>query len=132
MEFSRPEYWSGYPSLLQVIFPTQGSNPGLPHCRQILNQLSHKGSPSCNFLLNSLLSGFSSCSSPNHSHEGSNDFHMLNTSLLSFYLFYHQHLTEFILPFFLIQILQVTFRRPQPHKFSLASIFLISSFLHAQ
>ena len=28
-------------SLLQGIFPTQGSNPGLPHCRQILYQLSH-------------------------------------------------------------------------------------------
>ena len=28
---------------LQGIFPTQGSNPGLPHCRQILYQLSHKG-----------------------------------------------------------------------------------------
>ena len=25
--------------------PTQGSNPGLPHCRQILYQLSHQGSP---------------------------------------------------------------------------------------
>ena len=32
-------------SLLQRIFPTQGSNPGLPRCRRILNQLSHKGSP---------------------------------------------------------------------------------------
>ena len=32
-------------SLLQGIFPTKGSNPGLPHCRQILYQLSHKGSP---------------------------------------------------------------------------------------
>ena len=32
-------------SLLQGIFPTQGSNPGIPHCRQILYQLSHKGSP---------------------------------------------------------------------------------------
>ena len=32
-------------SLLQGIFPTQGSNPGLPQCMQILNQLSHKGSP---------------------------------------------------------------------------------------
>ena len=32
-------------SLLQGIFPTQGSNPGLPHCRQILHLLSHKGSP---------------------------------------------------------------------------------------
>ena len=29
---------------LQGIFPTQGSNPGLPHCRQILYQLSHQGS----------------------------------------------------------------------------------------
>ena len=32
-------------SLLQGIFPTQGLNPGLPHCRRILYQLSHKGSP---------------------------------------------------------------------------------------
>ena len=97
MEFSRQEYWSGWPfpslgesswfrdrtqvsctsesescwvmfdslqphelhspwnspgqntgvgslSLLQGIFPIQGSNPGLPHCRQILYQLSHMGS----------------------------------------------------------------------------------------
>jgi len=27
-------------ALLQEIFPTQGSNPGLPHCRQILYHLS--------------------------------------------------------------------------------------------
>ena len=32
-------------SLLQGIFPTQGLNPGLPHCRPILYQLSHKGRP---------------------------------------------------------------------------------------
>ena len=32
-------------SLLQGILPTQGSNPGLHHCRHILYQLSHKGSP---------------------------------------------------------------------------------------
>ena len=32
-------------SLLQGIFPSQGSNPGLLHYRQILYQLSHKGSP---------------------------------------------------------------------------------------
>ena len=32
-------------SLLQGIFPTQGLNPGLPHCGWILYQLSHKGSP---------------------------------------------------------------------------------------
>ena len=31
--------------LLQGIFPTQGSNPGLSHCRQMLYRLSHKGSP---------------------------------------------------------------------------------------
>ena len=29
------------PSLLQGIFPAQGSSPGLPHCRRILYQLSH-------------------------------------------------------------------------------------------
>ena len=32
-------------SLLQGVFPTQGSNPGLPYCRQILYQLSHQGRP---------------------------------------------------------------------------------------
>ena len=32
-------------SLLQGILPTQGSNPGLPQCRQILYQLNHQGSP---------------------------------------------------------------------------------------
>ena len=32
-------------SLLQGIFPIKGSNPGLPHCRWILYQLSHNGSP---------------------------------------------------------------------------------------
>ena len=35
----------GGPALLQGLFPTQGSNPGLPHCRQILYCLSHQGSP---------------------------------------------------------------------------------------
>ena len=33
----------GCQSLLQGIFPTQGSNPGLPHCKQILYQLSYQG-----------------------------------------------------------------------------------------
>ena len=33
-------------SLLQGIFFTKGSNPGLPHCRWILYHLSHQGSPS--------------------------------------------------------------------------------------
>ena len=31
----------GYHFLLQGIFPIQGSNPGLPHCREILYHLSH-------------------------------------------------------------------------------------------
>ena len=35
----------GSRSLLQRIFPTQGSNVGLLNCRQILYQLSHQGSP---------------------------------------------------------------------------------------
>ena len=35
----------GCHALLQGIFPTQGSNPGLPHCRQILYHLSHQKSP---------------------------------------------------------------------------------------
>ena len=35
----------GCHALLQGIFPTQGSSPGLPHSRQILCQLSHQGSP---------------------------------------------------------------------------------------
>ena len=34
-------------SLLQGIFPTQGSNPGLLHCLPILYQLSHQGSLCC-------------------------------------------------------------------------------------
>ena len=32
-------------SLLHRIFPTQGSNPGILHCRQTLHCLSHQGSP---------------------------------------------------------------------------------------
>ena len=35
----------GCHALLQGIFPIQGSNPGFPHCRQILYRLSHQGSP---------------------------------------------------------------------------------------
>ena len=35
----------GWHALLQGTLPTQGLNPGLPHCRQIIYQLSHQGSP---------------------------------------------------------------------------------------
>ena len=36
---------AGCHSLLPGIFLTQGSNPGLLHCRQTLSPLSHQGSP---------------------------------------------------------------------------------------
>ena len=35
----------GCHALLQGIFPTQGFDPGLQHCRWILCRLSHQGSP---------------------------------------------------------------------------------------
>ena len=44
MEFSRQEYCSGLPFPSPGDIPTQGLNPGLPHCTQILYQLSYKGS----------------------------------------------------------------------------------------
>ena len=43
--FSRPKYWIGQPFPSPGYLPTHGSNPGLPHCRQILYQLSHMGCP---------------------------------------------------------------------------------------
>ena len=49
MEFSRQEYQSGYGvfshSPLQGIFPTQGLNLGIQHCRQILYHLKYQGTP---------------------------------------------------------------------------------------
>ena len=43
MGFSRPESWNGEPFPSPGDLLTQGSNPGLPHCRRILYHLSHKG-----------------------------------------------------------------------------------------
>ena len=43
--FSGQNAGVGILSILWGIFPTQGLNPGLPHCRWVLYQLSHKGSP---------------------------------------------------------------------------------------
>jgi len=40
----RQEYWSGLPCPPPGIFLTQGLNPSLLHCRQILYCLSHQGS----------------------------------------------------------------------------------------
>ena len=45
MGFSRKSNGVGCHFLLQGIFLTQGSNPGLPHCRQTLYHLSHQESP---------------------------------------------------------------------------------------
>ena len=45
MGFSKQDYWSEVPCLLPGIFPTQGLNSGLLHCRQILYNLSHQGNP---------------------------------------------------------------------------------------
>ena len=51
---------------LQGIFPTQGLNPGLPHCRQTLYHLSHQGSPYVEvlLLLLSLFSHVRLCATP--------------------------------------------------------------------
>ena len=54
-------------SLLQGISPTQESNWGLLHCRQILYQLSHKGSPR---MLEWVAYPFSSRSSPPRNRTG--------------------------------------------------------------
>ena len=46
--WNSPGQNTGVDSLLllqKIFFPTQGSNPGLLHCRWILYQPSHKGSP---------------------------------------------------------------------------------------
>ena len=42
MGFSRERYWSGSPFPSPGGLPTQGSNSGLPHCRQMLYRLSHQ------------------------------------------------------------------------------------------
>ena len=43
-------------SLLQGIFPTQGSNLCLPHCRQILYRLSHQESPHTGNVIHAVVS----------------------------------------------------------------------------
>ena len=86
-------------SLLQGFFPTQGSNPGLPHCRRILYQLSHKGRPR---ILEWVAYPFSSGLSPNQesnqgllhyrwmlnqlSYQGSPDFYATLLELFMFLL----------------------------------------------
>ena len=43
--WNSPDQKTGVGSLLQGIFPTQGLNPGLPHCRKILLPSEPQGSP---------------------------------------------------------------------------------------
>ena len=47
----------GCHTLLQGIFPAQGSNSGLPHCRKILYHLRHQGSPTYNEIVLNLKNG---------------------------------------------------------------------------
>ena len=59
VEFSRQEYWIGVFSLLQEIFPTQGSNPHLllvPHWQVGSLPLNHLGSPSAQVVSPSVVS----------------------------------------------------------------------------
>ena len=65
--------------LLQGIFLTQGSNPGLPHCRQMLYRLSHQGSPHLTV---------------NHIHVFSSLY--LCTSVLYMYMYNHKHVISFL------------------------------------
>ena len=51
MESPREEFGVSNRSLLQGIFPAQGSNSGLQHCRQILYCLNRQGSPTYWWLL---------------------------------------------------------------------------------
>ena len=47
MGFSRQEYWHGLPFPSPGDLPHPGIEPSLPHCRQMLYPLNHKGSPIC-------------------------------------------------------------------------------------
>ena len=58
-------------ALLQGIFSTQASKPGLPHCRQILYCLSYQGSPQSSFQFSSVVqSCLTLCDPVNHSTPG--------------------------------------------------------------
>ena len=52
----------GCHALLRTIFPTQGLNPGLQHCRQFLYHLSHQRNPFENYSISNLLSLYLTCS----------------------------------------------------------------------
>ena len=77
-------------SLLQGIFPTQRLNPGLPHCRQVLYQLSHKGSPL--WVTNLTLAGRQRVAA--HHREGEADCNIVVYSKKHIFHF-HSHSLEF-------------------------------------
>ena len=56
----------GSHSLLQGILPTEGWNPGLLHCRRILYQLRHQGSPKLHWQQRMVLLQPSSVTGPAH------------------------------------------------------------------
>ena len=60
----------GATAFLQGIFPTQGSNPGLPPCRWLLYQLSHQGGPFKRFISSVAQSYLTLCDPMNHSTPG--------------------------------------------------------------
>ena len=86
-------------SLLQGISPTQGLNPGLPHCRWVLYQLSHQGSPR---ILEWVAYPFSIGSSPPRNWTGSPSLQVnsLPTELLGKP---HRHKGHNIIPLLLVQ-----------------------------
>ena len=70
--------------LLQGIFPTQGSNPGLPHWRQTLYCLSHQGSPMLVAQLCPSLCDAVDCSPPGSSVHGFLQARILEWVAISF------------------------------------------------
>ena len=72
---------AGCHALLQGIFPTQGSNPGLLYYEWILYQLSHQGSPYFAFQFSSVAqSCLTICDPMNHSTSGLPVHHQLPES----------------------------------------------------
>ena len=65
---------AGCHALLQGIVPTQESNPGLPHCGQILYCLSHQGSPVWSIIdLNHYIRSW--CTTQGYFYTSQNDHH---------------------------------------------------------
>ena len=79
MEFPRQQYYSGYSFLLQGIFPTPLSNPGLPHFRQILLPIEPPEKP---------IKCFPSCKKPTYIHS----FSQISVKALFIYVYILYHI----------------------------------------